>query len=155
MLWGCCKLPEESFSNGFLALWSLQINSAFRCSCLLKFKSNWFSKLKIIRIWLCFRCWLLSCQTVAVLGWGEMSVELHQFLDNSGGSNFTESAPRPPVGPGEENELHSTGGHSDRKSTRLNSSHLVISYAVFCLKKKKISNYSSLSLSFLSPYPVL
>src|SRR5688500_19135688 len=29
------------------------------------------------------------------------------------------------------------GGVSDRKSTRLNSSHLVISYAVFCLKKKK------------------
>src|SRR5256885_3924659 len=28
----------------------------------------------------------------------------------------------------------------DRKSTRLNSSHLVISYAVFCLKKKKITN---------------
>src|SRR5256885_8943451 len=27
--------------------------------------------------------------------------------------------------------------HEDRKSTRLNSSHLVISYAVFCLKKKK------------------
>src|SRR5256885_10477566 len=27
---------------------------------------------------------------------------------------------------------------SDRKSTRLNSSHLVISYAVFCLKKKNI-----------------
>src|SRR5256885_12801585 len=29
---------------------------------------------------------------------------------------------------------------SDRKSTRLNSSHLVISYAVFCLKKKKNSH---------------
>src|SRR5256885_8571518 len=29
------------------------------------------------------------------------------------------------------------GGDRDRKSTRLNSSHLVISYAVFCLKKKK------------------
>src|SRR3989454_3172975 len=28
-------------------------------------------------------------------------------------------------------------GFRDRKSTRLNSSHLVISYAVFCLKKKK------------------
>src|SRR5947199_2967369 len=27
--------------------------------------------------------------------------------------------------------------HADRKSTRLNSSHLGISYAVFCLKKKK------------------
>src|SRR5256885_12167738 len=32
----------------------------------------------------------------------------------------------------------------DRKSTRLNSSHLVISYAVFCLKKKK--NIGSTSL---------
>src|SRR5262245_62605495 len=29
------------------------------------------------------------------------------------------------------------GVHADRKSTRLNSSHLGISYAVFCLKKKK------------------
>src|SRR5256885_12394495 len=29
------------------------------------------------------------------------------------------------------------GAGEDRKSTRLNSSHLVISYAVFCLKKKK------------------
>src|SRR2546426_2224076 len=31
----------------------------------------------------------------------------------------------------------------DRKSTRLNSSHLVISYAVFCLKKKKMKSSSS------------
>src|SRR5690606_40040994 len=30
------------------------------------------------------------------------------------------------------------GGDGDRKSTRLNSSHVKISYAVFCLKKKKI-----------------
>src|SRR5258705_6996534 len=30
--------------------------------------------------------------------------------------------------------------HADRKSTRLNSSHLGISYAVFCLKKKKKTN---------------
>src|SRR3712207_7150968 len=30
-------------------------------------------------------------------------------------------------------------GHRDRKSTRLNSSHANISYAVFCLKKKDIS----------------
>src|SRR5947208_11626069 len=29
------------------------------------------------------------------------------------------------------------GGKIDRKSTRLNSSHQIISYAVFCLKKKK------------------
>src|SRR2546426_2437244 len=32
--------------------------------------------------------------------------------------------------------LGDEGGTQDRKSTRLNSSHLVISYAVFCLKKK-------------------
>src|SRR5438132_2525441 len=32
-----------------------------------------------------------------------------------------------------------SGGARDRKSTRLNSSHTVISYAVFCLKKKKKS----------------
>src|SRR5256885_7040794 len=34
---------------------------------------------------------------------------------------------------------------TDRKSTRLNSSHLVISYAVFCLKKKK-SSYISIDI---------
>src|SRR5256885_5594038 len=33
--------------------------------------------------------------------------------------------------------LVAAGSVPDRKSTRLNSSHLVISYAVFCLKKKK------------------
>src|SRR6266446_9154374 len=33
------------------------------------------------------------------------------------------------------------GAGEDRKSTRLNSSHLVISYAVFCLKKKKIKTF--------------
>src|SRR2546426_6166056 len=32
---------------------------------------------------------------------------------------------------------NNVGFAGDRKSTRLNSSHLVISYAVFCLKKKK------------------
>src|SRR5688500_19580773 len=38
-----------------------------------------------------------------------------------------------------ENEIYVTGDVvEDRKSTRLNSSHLVISYAVFCLKKKRM-----------------
>src|SRR2546426_5326987 len=40
----------------------------------------------------------------------------------------------------------------DRKSTRLNSSHLVISYAVFCLKKKSTrinSNHLSFADAFL------
>src|SRR2546426_3619046 len=37
----------------------------------------------------------------------------------------------------------------DRKSTRLNSSHLVISYAVFCLKKKKIKLDTSFDIASL------
>src|SRR5258705_2185948 len=42
----------------------------------------------------------------------------------------------------DQSEIESVGHpigevHGDRKSTRLNSSHLGISYAVFCLKKKK------------------
>src|SRR5436853_5189579 len=45
--------------------------------------------------------------------------------------------------------------NQDRKSTRLNSSHLGISYAVFCLKKKKNTHVNTLSHgkgSSLSPY---
>src|SRR5205814_6183678 len=42
---------------------------------------------------------------------------------------------RPPACPTTWNKL-------DRKSTRLNSSHLGISYAVFCLKKKSIIGYA-------------
>src|SRR5258708_2024676 len=34
-------------------------------------------------------------------------------------------------------QVYANRGHLDRKSTRLNSSHQIISYAVFCLKKKK------------------
>src|SRR5256885_6818061 len=37
----------------------------------------------------------------------------------------------------------------DRKSTRLNSSHLVISYAVFCLKKKKNTTTHSVPLHMI------
>src|SRR2546426_8199389 len=36
----------------------------------------------------------------------------------------------------------------DRKSTRLNSSHLVISYAVFCLKKKKNNSMTTAPACF-------
>src|SRR5437868_12555513 len=38
---------------------------------------------------------------------------------------------------------HPAKGRADRKSTRLNSSHVSISYAVFCLKKKNITNNNS------------
>src|SRR5256885_8717943 len=48
------------------------------------------------------------------------------------------------------------GYQLDRKSTRLNSSHLVISYAVFCLKKKKIqTTHRHQRSGIISPAPTL
>src|SRR5947207_3822540 len=47
---------------------------------------------------------------------------------------FFLSAPSPGI---DVNSRDWSRDQSDRKSTRLNSSHTVISYAVFCLKKKK------------------
>src|SRR5256885_3555503 len=61
-------------------------------------------------------------------GWGPHSLEYAQHVDwvHLAGTGI-DSYPR---------EMFD-GRIVDRKSTRLNSSHLVISYAVFCLKKKK------------------
>src|SRR5690349_22161997 len=48
-------------------------------------------------------------------------------------------------------EPETFGADADRKSTRLNSSHVEISYAVFCLKKKKkkkiYRNYKTFSIT--------
>src|SRR2546426_6502898 len=54
-------------------------------------------------------------------------------------SYFTSLDSRPESDPSESR----SGRCRDRKSTRLNSSHLVISYAVFCLKKKKKKSHGS------------
>src|SRR5256885_12443443 len=60
------------------------------------------------------------------------------------------------VCPGRCRELRSSRAASrtrrDRKSTRLNSSHLVISYAVFCLKKKK-KIHETIHLETQQAYP--
>src|SRR2546426_2569690 len=61
-------------------------------------------------------------------------------LPISPGYTMTEAA-QGPADPEEERtmadlQVTTISGVEDRKSTRLNSSHLVISYAVFCLKKK-------------------
>src|SRR2546430_7061853 len=53
--------------------------------------------------------------------------------------NSRSSTPTSPISP---------TSTSDRKSTRLNSSHSQISYAVFCLKKKKKQNYNNHSSTF-------
>src|SRR5205809_7818382 len=47
----------------------------------------------------------------------------------------------------EERALDLTPQRGDRKSTRLNSSHGYISYAVFCLKKKKITERENVQLN--------
>src|SRR5438270_8728859 len=39
------------------------------------------------------------------------------------------------------------GARTDRKSTRLNSSHSQISYAVFCLKKKTLDSFGSATMA--------
>src|SRR5436190_17795372 len=57
------------------------------------------------------------------------------------------SAPEAVVATGEK---HVSGEEEDRKSTRLNSIHTVISYAVFCLKKKKIESGMAGSLINIS-----
>src|SRR5258708_30667726 len=46
------------------------------------------------------------------------------------------------------------GCRTDRKSTRLNSSHQIISYAVFCLKKKKKNDISQSKKMQWNPYRV-
>src|SRR2546429_1224357 len=56
--------------------------------------------------------------------------------DGPAKTDSTAKSPPAPVG-GPNEEVSSRDTPTDRKSTRLNSSHGYISYAVFCLKKKK------------------
>src|SRR2546430_13603082 len=51
------------------------------------------------------------------------------------------------VAPGSNGKI---GGVADRKSTRLNSSHSQISYAVFCLKKKTLDSHTTLLIPSLA-----
>src|SRR2546426_1674684 len=60
-----------------------------------------------------------------------------QGAERSGGHHASWVPERPDPGDHRDKGVPEPMTHEDRKSTRLNSSHLVISYAVFCLKKKK------------------
>src|SRR3712207_7276289 len=80
------------------------------------------------------RSWTTSATEPGGGGWSSIPASSRPSRRPDGG---TSSASDPP------------GSGSDRKSTRLNSSHANISYAVFCLKKKTntpISSYTSSSL---------
>src|SRR2546430_13208153 len=66
-----------------------------------------------------------------------------------------ERQPRSPRPLRERGELcRRQGAYLDRKSTRLNSSHSQISYAVFCLKKKKHQQYNYTLQNAQSPVHV-
>src|SRR5690349_22078983 len=76
------------------------------------------------------------------------TLSLHDALPISGSVRRHRSRPRsasPRAGASwcRTREIAVRSCPADRKSTRLNSSHVEISYAVFCLKKKKKKNLSS------------
>src|SRR5690554_7742918 len=85
-----------------------------------------------------------SGETVVLLDIGNSVVSMNVVSDGMsvftrdlsiGGSDITEEIQKQLNITYQEAEMYKMGG--DRKSTRLNSSHVRISYAVFCLKKKK------------------
>src|SRR5256885_12884426 len=68
------------------------------------------------------------------------TLSLHDALPISDGDRHAVPDADPDGGSAPDVQVHReerVRAERDRKSTRLNSSHLVISYAVFCLKKKK------------------
>src|SRR2546430_13609671 len=76
---------------------------------------------------------------------------LHDALPILGARPAVVPDERMPRHGGTDDPSHPVGGWIDRKSTRLNSSHSQISYAVFCLKKKKRKEApDTLSISILT-----
>src|SRR5437899_8140165 len=96
----------------------------------------------------------LSCRALLSFSWSGASRHLHSFPTRRSSDLWQtyglETCGRawwlgPPLFAAVPETGHNLGGRPprravDRKSTRLNSSHLGISYAVFCLKKKKETN---------------
>src|SRR5947208_9893880 len=87
------------------------------------------------------------------------TLSLHDALPISAPARPDPRTPGPPGADGHRHRhelqgahpvLHPRLGHralEDRKSTRLNSSHQIISYAVFCLKKKKTKTTKSTAMN--------
>src|SRR5438067_8894994 len=87
---------------------------------------------------------------------GTFTLSLHDALPISRRRHVRPHLPRE-NGRGEVHQRHRirrAGGHDrlDRKSTRLNSSHVSISYAVFCLKKKKDRIYVEWAIGHYRTY---
>src|SRR5690606_42000392 len=85
--------------------------------------------------------WNLPCQQINFLLSLSTTTEiytlsLHDALPISSGRSPGRTPRRSPPGPSRSRRAGRRPPRRDRKSTRLNSSHVKISYAVFCLKKK-------------------
>src|SRR5205807_9637890 len=80
---------------------------------------------------------------------GVYTLSLHDALPICS-AGPTATSPRPRSGASATSGIGRVTTILDRKSTRLNSSHLVISYAVFCLKKKKSKLWSSSTINTIS-----
>src|SRR5438874_8240208 len=65
-----------------------------------------------------------------------LPISVRGFSSGGGGAGWSAAGAAHPI-------------RRDRKSTRLNSSHVEISYAVFCLKKKKNNHNSTISTSIM------
>src|SRR2546427_5796840 len=73
-------------------------------------------------------------------GCGHQVADAHPAVDDADPPHGTDPRARGEQYAGQPNRrrrVHGREAEGDRKSTRLNSSHSQISYAVFCLKKKK------------------
>src|SRR5436853_6037601 len=79
------------------------------------------------------------------------TLSLHDALPISRGiervATDLRAGPRTPLAAPQQAARERGAGARDRKSTRLNSSHLGISYAVFCLKKKKQTRHMIYTLN--------
>src|SRR3712207_7691652 len=89
-------------------------------------RSTLFPYTTLFRSFLCFLVWVGVLEYDGSY-WPAVSSRVDGFWDET--ENFWGKA-----------FVRLLESHQDRKSTRLNSSHANISYAVFCLKKKKLSS---------------
>src|ERR1035441_10967165 len=84
-----------------------------------------------------------------VMAQARLNVQVFEAESEPGGATRT----MPLTLPGFLHDFGSAVFPIDRKSTRLNSSHLGISYAVFCLKKKNANTVQPLPGERLATYP--
>src|SRR5206468_11326106 len=80
------------------------------------------------------------------------SSDLHEFGDGAAQGHHPEADGACDLCRSPPHRRADVGERQDRKSTRLNSSHDQISYAVFCLKKKKTNHHQAVA-TVAAPHP--